>query len=114
MIGAWYWKKMDSKVPGHIYLFQNQDAQMDFGVPLEGSCEEAEDVIAITNGNTTQEGSQLFELDRPVRIKASTLGSYQAELKLFGILPRPGLKCLLILPYKIRQYTRTWPFYLIN
>ena len=85
MIGAWYWKKMDSKVPGHIYLFQNQDAQMDFGVPLEGSCEEAEDVIAITNGNTTQEGSQLFELDRPVRIKASTLGSYQAELKLFGI-----------------------------
>ncbi len=85
MIGAWYWKKMDSKVPGHIYLFQNQDAQMDLGVPLEGSCEEAEDVIAITNGKSTQEGSQLFELDRPVRIKASTLGSYQAELKLFGI-----------------------------
>jgi len=85
MIGAWYWKKMDSKVPGHIYLFRNQDAQMDFGVPLEGSCEEAEDVIAITNGKTTQEGSRVFELDRPVRIKASTLGSYQAELKLFGI-----------------------------
>lgn len=85
IIGAWYWKKMDSKVPGHIYLFQNQDAQMDFGVPLEGSCDVAQDVIAITNGKKTQGSSQYFGLDRPVRVRASTLGSYQAELKLFGI-----------------------------
>lgn len=85
IIGAWYWKKMDSKVPGHIYLFQNQDAQIDFGVPLEGSCNEAENVIAITNGNTAQGSRQYFGLDRPVRVRASTLGSYQAELKLFGI-----------------------------
>lgn len=85
IIGAWYWKKMDSKVPGHIYLFQNQDAQMDFGVPLEGSCNEAENVIAITNGKIAQGGSQYFGLDRPVRVRASALGSYQAELKLFGI-----------------------------
>ena len=82
IIGAWYWKKMDSKVPGHIYLFQKQ---IDFGVPLEGSCNEAENVIAITNGNTAQGSRQYFGLDRPVRVRASALGSYQAELKLFGI-----------------------------
>jgi stage IV sporulation protein B len=85
IIGAWYWKKMDERVPGHIYLFQNQDAQMDFGVPLEGNCKEAEDVIAITNGKPIQGSRQYFGLDRPVRVRASALGSYQAELKLFGI-----------------------------
>ena len=37
-----------------------------------------------------------------------------AECAQNGILPRPGLKYLLILPCKTRRYTRTWPFYLIN
>lgn len=84
-IGAWYLKKMDSKVPDHMYLFQNQNAQIDFNVPLEGSCMETKDVIAITNGGTTQGEIQSFGLDKPVSVTASALGSYQAELKLFGI-----------------------------
>lgn len=85
VIGAWYWRQMDSKVPDRIYLFQNQNARMNFEVPLEGSCQEAEDVIAITNGERLQETTQSFGLDRPVSVMASALGSYQAELKLFGI-----------------------------
>lgn len=85
LIGVWCWKGMDSKIPSHIYLYQNQDVQIDFGVPLQGNCQETKDVIAITNGNTVQESTQSFGLNRPVRVKASALGSYQAELKLFGI-----------------------------
>lgn len=76
---------MDSKVPNHIYLFQNQDAQMNFGVPVEGSCEETKEVIAITNGKGGQGSNQSFGLNKTVRVKASALGSYKAELKLFGI-----------------------------
>lgn len=36
-VGAWYWQHMDSKVPDHIYLFQNQNVEIDFSVPLEGA-----------------------------------------------------------------------------
>ena len=85
VIGAWYFQKMDSKVPDHIYLFQNQKAQMDFNVPLEGVCKETKDVIAITNGGKVQGKLQSFGLDKTVSVTASALGSYQAELKLFGI-----------------------------
>lgn len=85
MVGVWYWRQMDSKVPDHIYLFQNQNVQMNFEVPLEGRCQEAKNVIAITNGESKQESVQSFGLDRPVSVMASALGSYQAELKLFGI-----------------------------
>lgn len=85
IVGAWYWQKMDSKVPDHIYLFQNQNVEIDFSVPLEGRCQETKDVIAITNGGKAQEREQSFGLDRPVSVMASSLGSYQAELKLFGI-----------------------------
>ena len=84
-VGAWYWQHMDSKVPDHIYLFQNQNVEIDFSVPLEGHCQETKDVIAITNGGKAQEREQSFGLDRPVSVMASSLGSYQAELKLFGI-----------------------------
>ncbi len=84
-IGAWYWKKMDSRVPDRIYLFQNQKAQIDFHAPLEGNCKEAEEVIAITNGGKVCEKRQSFELDQTVQIKASALGSYTAELKWFGL-----------------------------
>jgi stage IV sporulation protein B len=84
--GVWYWRQIDSKVPSHIYLYQNQDVQIDFGVPLSGSCLEAKDVIAITNSSTAvQSDSQSFGLNQPVRVRASALGSYQAEVKLFGI-----------------------------
>lgn len=85
VIGAWYWQRMDSKVPDHIYLFQNHNVQMNFSVPLEGHCQETKDVIAITNEDGKEEGTQSFGLDRPVSVMASALGSYQAELKLFGI-----------------------------
>ncbi len=85
MIGMWYLKRMDSKVPNHIYLFQNQDVQIDFSVPLEGNCKEAQDVIAISNGNAIKGQGQSFALDQTVKVHASALGSYRAELKLFGI-----------------------------
>lgn len=84
-IGAWYWKTIDNQIPDRICLFQNQKAQLDLHVPLEGSCEEAAEVIAITNDGRSHEKKQSFGLDKKVEIQASALGSYTAELKLFGI-----------------------------
>ena len=84
-IGVWYWNAIDRRVPDRIFLFQNQKAQIDFDVPMEGSCREAKEVIAITNGGRARDKKQSFEMDQTVQIKASTLGSYTAEIKLFGI-----------------------------
>lgn len=85
VLGICYFKNIDSKIPDHIYLFQNQNAEMNFRVPLEGNCQETKDVIAITNVGKIQEGNQSFGLNKPFRVMASKLGSYRAELKLFGI-----------------------------
>lgn len=84
-IGVWYWNAIDRRIPDRIFLFQNQKAQIDFDVPMEGSCREAKEVIAITNGGRARDKKQSFEMDQTVQIKASTLGSYTAEIKLFGI-----------------------------
>lgn len=85
IICAWYWRKIEEKVPNHIYLFQNQNAQIDLEVPLEGNCVEAKDVIVIQNSSKGENINQSFSLDKPVTVTASALGSYQAELKLFGL-----------------------------
>ncbi|MCD7824424.1 MAG: SpoIVB peptidase [Clostridiaceae bacterium] len=85
LIGMWYWKAMDEKVPNHVYLFQNQDMQLDFSVPMVGECQEAKDVIAIQSSTQNDSDSQSFSMDQPLTVTASELGSYQAEVKLFGL-----------------------------
>lgn len=85
IIFAWYWRKIEEKVPSHVYLFPNQNAQIDWEVPLQGNCVEAKDAIVITDSGKNENINQSFALDKPVTVTASALGSYQAELKLFGL-----------------------------
>ena len=85
MILAWYWKEIEARVPNHIYLFQNQNVKIDLQVPATGSWVEAKDAIVITNGSRKNSGNRTFALDKPITFTASTLGSYQAELKWFGL-----------------------------
>lgn len=85
VIFAWYWREIEERVPNHIYLFQNQDAKINLDVPLEGNCVEAKDVISITNDSRETISNQSFALNKPITVMASALGSYKAELKLFGL-----------------------------
>ncbi len=85
LIGVWYWNAMDKKVPSHIYLFRNRGMQIDFSVPMVGSLREAQDVIAVQNSGGAGSGSGDFSLDRPLTVTASQIGSYRAEVKLFGL-----------------------------
>ncbi|MDD7404244.1 MAG: SpoIVB peptidase [Butyribacter sp.] len=132
VISAWYWKKMDDKVANHIYLYQNQQVDINWDVPLEGSLKEAQDVIAIrnagsaeavvknanhagntiNNANSAEKMKQSFQLNHPVTVTASTLGSYQAELKLFGIIPYKSIQFDVIEEAKVMPSGRAVGLYL--
>lgn len=113
VIGMWFWQQMDNRVPNHIYLFQNQNTTMDFEVPLWGQCNISKDDFLITNdiknadkwkresvevsGNAGKSIEKKkvavnFQLNRPVAIQASKVGRYQAQLKLFGIIPYKNIQ----------------------
>ena len=85
-IGVYYFQEIDRRVPSHIYLYRNQHVEIDLDVPVEGSCREAQDVISITNESGKTSQGHKFALSEPVSITANALGSYQAELKLFGLI----------------------------
>lgn len=79
LIVLWYVKELDKKIPNHIYLFQNQETTLDLDAPVSCDLKEAKEVIKVVSG-------QKESFAAPLAVKASTLGSYQAELKLFGVV----------------------------
>ena len=79
LIILWYVKELDEKIPNHIYLFQNQETTLDLDAPVSCDWEETKEVIKVVSG-------QKESFAGPLAVKASALGSYQAELKLFGVV----------------------------
>lgn len=111
--GVWYFKKVDSMVPSHMYLFRNQNAEIEWNVPLEGTCKVAKEVLAIKNSGN-KKVNQTFALDRPVSVKASEVGSYQAELKFFGILPYKKIQFDVIEKAKVMPSGEAVGLYIIS
>lgn len=113
LAGVWYFKKVDSMVPSHMYLFCNQNASIEWNVPLQGTCDEAKEVFAIKNDGQKKENAT-FALDRPVSVKASAVGSYQAELKFFGILPYKKIQFDVIEKAKVMPSGEAVGLYIIS
>ncbi|MBR1740850.1 MAG: hypothetical protein IJ733_03075, partial [Lachnospiraceae bacterium] len=86
LIGFWYVKEMDKRIPSHIYLFQNQETMLDIEAPVSCDWQETKEVIKVVSGRETGE-SRTVSLNKPLAVRASALGSYQAELKWFGVIP---------------------------
>lgn len=85
VIGIWYWQKLEQKVPSHVYFFQNQEAKMDF---------------------------QMFGVEEPASVPVSTVGSYQAELKLFGLFHYKNIQFDVIEEEKVMPSGRAVGLYI--
>lgn len=88
VIGIWYWQKLEQKIPNHIYFFQNQverNAKIDFG---------------------------MFGVGEPQSVPVGTLGSYQAELRLFGLFHYKNIQFDVIEEEKVMPSGRAVGLYI--
>lgn len=88
VIGLWYWQKLEQKIPNHIYFFQNKEeksAEIDFN---------------------------MFGVGEPQSVPVSSLGSYQKELKLFGLIPYKNIQFDVIEQEKVMPSGRAVGLYI--
>lgn len=86
LMGTWYFKELEKRVPNHIYLFRDQNTLLNLSAPLSGQCHTAKEVLKIMDEKGHSMKSTSFSLGKPFAVEASSLGSYQAELKIFGLI----------------------------
>lgn len=100
-IGMCYLWQLNSRLPENLILYQNRMEQIDLDLPLVGEISTKSGEFAI-NGETEPEAAAVsFSLDDQVSLTANQLGSYQAELKLFGVIPYKKLKLDVIKEQKV-------------
>lgn len=88
VIGIWYWQKLEQKIPNHIYFFQNREAQ------------------------NAKISFNMFGVGEPESVPVSTVGSYQAELKLFGLFHYKNIKFDVIEEEKVMPSGRAVGLYI--
>lgn len=88
VIGIWYWQKLEQKIPNHIYVFRDQEQKKEklhFG---------------------------MFGVEEPDAVPVSTVGSYQTELKLFGLFHYKNIKFDVIEQEKVMPSGRAVGLYI--
>ena len=98
-MSGYYLYHLAGSVPGKIILYENRKELLDFDLPFLGILS-SEDVNAVSIQND-KKNSGNFNLDQPIQITGNDVGSYQANLKLFGIIPCGSLKIDVIPETKV-------------
>lgn len=94
-----YLWQLESRLPKSMILYQDRMEQIDLGLPLVGEIK-AESGGFQVNGK--QEATAVsFSLDEKVSLKADQVGSYQADLKLFGLIPYKKMQVDVIKEQKV-------------
>ena len=81
-----YWMKIN--IPSEIKLLLGQEEEFNFSVPMEASImnEEAAGVLYV-NQKPLSEDVIDIDLLNPFSVSSETLGEYEIQLKLFGLIP---------------------------
>ena len=87
-----YRMELERKIPDRVLLFRNQSAKMQWKAPLEGKFSQQKADIAITTAGKPLQSKDSFPLSHDITFEAHDVGSYQAELKLFGIFPYKNIR----------------------
>ena len=83
---GYYWMRIN--VPSEMKLLLGQEEEFDFSVPMQASImsEEATGVLYI-NQEPLSEDVIHIDLQKPFSVSSESLGEYEVQLKLFGLLP---------------------------
>lgn len=85
---CWYWW-MKRMLPNEILLFQDRTEQLNFSVPFMELTMKGEDAdaVQVSVSQAKKAGGDIrFSMADPVSMTADSTGSFQAEVKLFGVL----------------------------
>lgn len=100
IVWCYLWQ-LESRLPKSMILYQDRMEQIDLGLPLVGEIK-AEPGGFLVNGNQRSEAEAVsFSLDHKISLKADRVGSYQADLKLFGLIPYKKMQVDVIQEQKV-------------
>ncbi len=77
--------RLDKEIPDNIRLTLNKDEEFNFKLPMNGKVNSATGVLGINN-QTVPANEIKLDLRDSFTLKATELGNYQIDLKLFGFL----------------------------
>lgn len=98
-IAGYYLYHMANSVPGKIILYKDRQELLNLELPFLGNLS-SEDAQAVSIQNDTK-NSRDFNLDKPLQVTGNDVGSYKADLKLFGVIPCGSLKIDVIPETKV-------------
>ncbi|SFR67346.1 SpoIVB peptidase [Anaeromicropila populeti] len=85
-IGILSYRNLDKRIPDNIKLIVNETENLNFSLPMEGHIH-SDYVGAISINNKTVLGNKLHvNFSKPFSICADELGTYDVQVKLFGII----------------------------
>lgn len=84
IIFSFWWIR--GKVPEKIFLFQNKKTEFDFSLPIEANIQE-EKAEVICNESEKVKENIVFSFQEPFSLCSQKKGSYDINLKLFGVIP---------------------------
>lgn len=100
IVWCYLWQ-LESRLPKSMILYQDRMEQIDLGLPLVGEIK-AEPGGFLVSGNLRSEAEAVsFSLDHKISLKADRVGSYQADLKLFGLIPYKKMQVDVIQEQKV-------------
>ncbi|NLJ90883.1 MAG: SpoIVB peptidase [Clostridiales bacterium] len=77
--------RLDRAIPDNIRITLNKDEEFNFKLPMEGEVKSATGSLGV-NDMTVPANEIKLDLRDPFTLKATELGNYQIDLKLFGFL----------------------------
>lgn len=96
-----YLWQINYQLPENIILYQNRMEQIDLNLPLVGEITTNHEEITV-NGQSSEEAAVVsFSLDERISLTAKQVGNYQADLKLFGVIPYRKLELNVVKEQKV-------------
>lgn len=86
LIFSFLYIKLEKRIPDKLYMYENQQEEFEFSLPLEASMEKGTTQV-ISNQTKQIKQNIIFNFGEPFSLYAQEKGSYNIRLKLFGILP---------------------------
>lgn len=100
-IAMCYLWQINSRLPENLILYQHRMEQIDLNLPIVGEISTETGDFSVNGQEEPEAAAVSFSLDDQVSLKANQLGSYQAELKLFGVIPYKKLQLEVIQEQKV-------------
>lgn len=84
IIFSFFWIR--GRVPEKIFIFQNKETEFNFSLPIEANIQ-GEKAEVISNHSEKVKENIVFSFQEPFSLYSQKKGSYDINLKLFGVIP---------------------------